>query len=414
MEAAAAIHEGMEHDAPLDATRCRSSGRAAAAREMVSLIHWEQLPHPLSLDVGLGHGGAGPLSQAIHGSGVRGEEGTAARGTSAYGWAIAVLLHAYDEALAEQQGRMMGAHAAGCAQAQYGRPAAMQHPHAGPWMGSHAIRQLRQMCGRLGGSSACTPAADLPPSAVGGMHHLLHLDSACAPSGTAKPLDHGQPTPPHPASRPPHAAHGAAGPSHAVLRPAAGRPRRHVATGLLAAGGHDGSWRAVKAVEMYDPRTDTWRSGPSLMQGLSFACGAMLPGGMGSAAAVAGGGESGQGMGGGGGAVFVVGGTPLCSSVWRLRCDGAGSGPGGRSRAAAWEVCPNMGAPRAHAGCAAVAGAWAGGRPGAAGRAYGTRLLHEPAGLYVLADGCGSTLVHVACNPQHVRPSSCRLQVAFW
>ncbi len=36
-------------------------------------------------------------------------------------------------------------------------------------------------------------------------------------------------------------------------------------------GGHDLGWRGLKAVELYDPRTDTWTPGPSLPVALPFA-----------------------------------------------------------------------------------------------------------------------------------------------
>ncbi|PNH00027.1 hypothetical protein TSOC_014172, partial [Tetrabaena socialis] len=125
-----------------------------------------------------------------------------------------------------------------------------------------------------------------------------------------------------------------AGGAATVSAATGGRPRRHLASRLLAVGGHDSSWRAVKAVELYDPHTDQWESsGPSLLQGLSFAGCAFLPGG-----------------GGGGGAVYLVGGTPLLSSVWRLRWGTDGSV--GR----AWEMCAGLLVPRAHAGVVAVAG----------------------------------------------------------
>ncbi|GLI69527.1 hypothetical protein VaNZ11_014169 [Volvox africanus] len=127
-----------------------------------------------------------------------------------------------------------------------------------------------------------------------------------------------------------------------------GRRRSHLTSYLLAAGGHDASWRSVKAVEMYDPRTDQWIAGPSLLQGLSFTGSALVP-------------RSGSGFrfehepGGSGiksscGAVYLVGGTPLCSSVWRLPW--GSNGPVGQG----WEPCPPLLMPRAHAGVVSIAG----------------------------------------------------------
>lgn len=42
------------------------------------------------------------------------------------------------------------------------------------------------------------------------------------------------------------------------------------------AGGHDPSWRGLKAVELYDPVQDCWRHGPMLPSALPFA-GAGVP-----------------------------------------------------------------------------------------------------------------------------------------
>lgn len=41
-------------------------------------------------------------------------------------------------------------------------------------------------------------------------------------------------------------------------------------------GGHDPSWRGLKAVELYDPVQDVWKSGPMLPSALPFA-GAGVP-----------------------------------------------------------------------------------------------------------------------------------------
>eukprot|EP00878_Enallax_costatus_P014242 GHUV01014897.1.p1 GENE.GHUV01014897.1~~GHUV01014897.1.p1 ORF type:complete len:549 (+),score=161.79 GHUV01014897.1:230-1876(+) len=55
-----------------------------------------------------------------------------------------------------------------------------------------------------------------------------------------------------------------------------GRQRGYQATKLLVAGGHDLSWRGLKSTEMYDPRTDTWTSGPTLPAALPFAGAGLL------------------------------------------------------------------------------------------------------------------------------------------
>jgi hypothetical protein len=39
----------------------------------------------------------------------------------------------------------------------------------------------------------------------------------------------------------------------------------------LPPGGHDPSWRGLKAVELYDPVQDSWKLGPMLPSALPFA-----------------------------------------------------------------------------------------------------------------------------------------------
>jgi hypothetical protein len=56
-----------------------------------------------------------------------------------------------------------------------------------------------------------------------------------------------------------------------VLEAWPGRQRGYQPTRLLVAGGHDLSWRGLKAVELYDPRSDSWSPGPTLPAALPFA-----------------------------------------------------------------------------------------------------------------------------------------------
>eukprot|EP00884_Botryococcus_braunii_P005704 jgi/Botrbrau1/15134/Bobra.0149s0006.1 len=57
-------------------------------------------------------------------------------------------------------------------------------------------------------------------------------------------------------------------------------PPRHTAhTRLMAAGGHESGWRALKSVNMYSPTTDSWEAGEPLPLSLPFASCASVPGG---------------------------------------------------------------------------------------------------------------------------------------
>lgn len=56
-----------------------------------------------------------------------------------------------------------------------------------------------------------------------------------------------------------------------LYRSGSGRPRRHQPTLLLAAGGHDATWRSLKVVEAYDPHTDAWGAAPTMASSVSFA-----------------------------------------------------------------------------------------------------------------------------------------------
>jgi hypothetical protein len=64
------------------------------------------------------------------------------------------------------------------------------------------------------------------------------------------------------------------------------------------AGGHDPSWRGLKAVELYDPVQDCWRAGPMLPSALPFA-GAGVP-------------TRGQ--------VYIIGGGGCCQAVSFSAC----------------------------------------------------------------------------------------------
>lgn len=56
------------------------------------------------------------------------------------------------------------------------------------------------------------------------------------------------------------------------------RPRLSSPTGLMMAGGLDDGWRALRTVELYDPRRDAWAAGPVMPAPASFAAAAMLGG----------------------------------------------------------------------------------------------------------------------------------------
>ncbi|KAF8064617.1 Klhl12 [Scenedesmus sp. PABB004] len=102
-----------------------------------------------------------------------------------------------------------------------------------------------------------------------------------------------------------------------------GRQRGYQPTQLLVAGGHNPSWRALKSVELYDPRADAWAPGPTLPAALPFAGAGLL-------------GRSG---------LHVVGGGMYASVLARLD---AGAG--------AWLACDGPRTPRVHAAVAGCAG----------------------------------------------------------
>ncbi|GIL48096.1 hypothetical protein Vafri_4791 [Volvox africanus] len=289
---------------------CGSDVRAAAARELARLVQWGALPDP-------------PHLQLARGEHVR---------------ALAALLEAHaGEAAATQAA---AAHVtAGGSRAYVGSGEACVPP---------ATLRLRRLLMELQGVAAhdlapcgVVDAATQRPQGVGPMAAAAGVDDIDGGSGEASKrvgpvvmADNGSGS----ASRRGFGAGGAG----------SGRRRSYLTSYLLAAGGHDASWRSVKAVEMYDPRTDQWVAGPSLLQGLSFTGSALVPrSGSGF--------RSGHEPGGSGikiscGAVYLVGGTPLCSSVWRLPW--GSNGPVGQG----WEPCPPLLMPRAHAGVVSIAG----------------------------------------------------------
>lgn len=72
----------------------------------------------------------------------------------------------------------------------------------------------------------------------------------------------------------------------------------------LSPGGHDPSWRGLKAVELYDPVQDSWKLGPMLPSALPFAGAGVATKGQ---VYIIGGGERARLMG------------LNCVSVWRCR-----------------------------------------------------------------------------------------------
>ncbi|KAF6256002.1 hypothetical protein COO60DRAFT_1702518 [Scenedesmus sp. NREL 46B-D3] len=88
-------------------------------------------------------------------------------------------------------------------------------------------------------------------------------------------------------------------------------------------GGHDLSWLGLKAVELYDPRSDCWSQGPTLPAALPFAGAGLL----------------------GRGELYVVGGGMYSSLLVRL--DAAGG---------CWHSCEGPRTPRLHAAVAGAAG----------------------------------------------------------
>ncbi|EFJ48549.1 hypothetical protein VOLCADRAFT_90884 [Volvox carteri f. nagariensis] len=314
---------------PCDGTS-RISDTASAARELVRLVNWDCLPDPPHL-----HMTRGSLAAQTR--------------------ALALLLAAY----AEEHLRAPASEALSTTAAAVVTAAAVIAAAFAPAEGAGgsavpppAVLRLRRLLAEL---QAAATAVDLAP-------HGPATESTAAAAAAPSPPSAGAVAAASLAGA--VASNGGGGINGALRRIGAvvssdvesrayggigggsGRRRRHLASCLLAAGGHDASWRAVKAVEVYDPRTDQWMTGPSLLQGLSFTGAAMVPGsGFGF--------EFGSGIGstrGSCGAVYLVGGTPLCSSVWRLPW--GGDGPMGRG----WEPCPPLLMPRAHAGVVAVAG----------------------------------------------------------
>ncbi|WIA18794.1 hypothetical protein OEZ85_003478 [Tetradesmus obliquus] len=108
-----------------------------------------------------------------------------------------------------------------------------------------------------------------------------------------------------------------------VLEAWPGRQRGYQPTRLLVAGGHDLSWRGLKAVELYDPRSDSWSPGPTLPAALPFAGAGLL----------------------GRGELYVVGGGMYSSLLVKL--DAAGE---------AWHSCEGPRTPRLHAAVAGASG----------------------------------------------------------
>ncbi len=111
-----------------------------------------------------------------------------------------------------------------------------------------------------------TLAVASPRGAVPAQHHHHPQTPGAAPPRTV-------PSSPAPQSR--HAAQQQQQ-QHRQLSAAFGRPRRHQPTALLAAGGHDETWRSLKVVERYDPSSNTWAPGPAMAHSVSFAAGALL------------------------------------------------------------------------------------------------------------------------------------------
>ncbi|GLC45195.1 hypothetical protein PLESTB_000425100 [Pleodorina starrii] len=302
---------------PAGRSTLADGGVSAAAQELVRLVHWAALPETPHLNLHLQ-----PTPTPTRGS--------SSTSHAAHVRALADLLEAHARETQQTHGSVGG-------------------PIGGQAVLPPAVLRLRRLLGEL---QATTRAPqDLAPSGPDGAMPPSPTQLTAAATGNgldgislSDALRRIGPVVPSGVSGSRNGVGGGGG--------GGGRPRRHLASCLLAAGGHDASWRAVKAVEMYDPRTDQWVAGPSLLQGLSFTGAAMVPG---SGSGIGFGSGLGSGSGssaplGGCGAVFLVGGTPLCSSVWRLPW--GADGPMGRG----WEPCPPLLMPRAHAGVVAVAG----------------------------------------------------------
>eukprot|EP00879_Flechtneria_rotunda_P007896 GHRR01008273.1.p1 GENE.GHRR01008273.1~~GHRR01008273.1.p1 ORF type:complete len:683 (+),score=193.75 GHRR01008273.1:294-2342(+) len=102
-----------------------------------------------------------------------------------------------------------------------------------------------------------------------------------------------------------------------------GRQRGYQPTRLIVAGGHDLSWRGLKSVELYDPRTDTWSPGPSLPAALPFAAAGLLRRGE----------------------LYAVGGSMYSTLLARLDAN-----------LECWHSCQGPRTPRVHAGITGAAG----------------------------------------------------------
>lgn len=126
--------------------------------------------------------------------------------------------------------------------------------------------QLTSSPGPLGrrGSGAASPSLPpvpqrrTPPPQMASAHHRQGGITPAGPSVLSSPATATASAPPH-ASAAKHVAR------------AFSRVRRHLPTGLLAAGGHDASWRSLKVVERYDPTADAWAPLPFMSHSLSFA-----------------------------------------------------------------------------------------------------------------------------------------------
>ncbi|KAG2436918.1 hypothetical protein HXX76_006437 [Chlamydomonas incerta] len=372
------------------------AGRAAAAPALAAQLHLASLPAapPTSLTLSLTTAGGSSSSSSAAAGGCSGAAGPPQV------QALALLVAALEAQQQQAQQQALGA--AGGPRAGPGPGAALAAAPPPPAL-QHLQRLLAQVQGAAGagagGAARCTPPLSLsPPPAVWSQPGAA--TSAQAPQAQAQAQAHAD----HQAAATPmamtttglpptdgwrSAAHAAAGvPEWRPVGPvgaeeegpgaagrwwpgggaaagagagAGARARRRPAACLVAVGGHDSGWRAVKHVEVYDPRTDTWTQGPSLLQGLSFAGAALLPGGAATAGATAAAGiggsgssNTGSGSSSPGSLLYLVGGTPLCSSVWRLRW-GAGGPLAGRG--GGWEAGPALGMSRAHAGVVSVAGA---------------------------------------------------------